>query len=197
MSDVLGIVGSLSSPSNTRTAVEVALDAAEAERGVETGVLHLAEYDLDPADGRSLDEYAGDTAEALERIVESSAYVVGTPVYRASYSGVLKNLFDMIPRGMWQADVAPLANSAVGLVGTGATPHHYLVVEKELAPVLSFFGAHVVGSGVYAHGDHYGDEHNLVDDTVRERLRTLGVATVDLLRAIDDSDALSGLGPQF
>lgn len=197
MSEVLGIVGSLSSPSNTRAAVEVALDAAEEERGVDTEVLHLAEHDPDPADGRPLQDYTGDTAEALERIVESSAYVVGTPVYRASYSGVLKNLLDMIPRGMWQADVAPLANSAVGLVGTGATPHHYLVVEKELAPVLSFFGAHVVGSGVYAHSGHYGDDHTLTDDTVRERLRTLGAATIDLHRAIEDSGALSELGPQF
>lgn len=197
MSDVLGIVGSRSQPSSTRAAVEVALDAAETERGVDTEVLHLAEYDLDPADGRPLKDYTGDTAKALERIIDSSAYVIGTPVYRASYSGVLKNLLDMIPRGMWQADVAPLADSAVGLVGTGATPHHYLVVEKELAPVLSFFGAHLVGSGVYAHGDHYGDDHTLTDDMVRERLRTLGAATVDLHRAIDDSDALSELGPQF
>ena len=201
MSDILGIVGSLSAPSNTRTAVEVALDAAAAERGVDTEVLHLAEYDLDPADGRSLEHYTGDTAEALDRIIESSAYVVGTPVYRASYAGTLKNLFDMIPRGMWQADVAPFANSAVGLVATGASLHHYLVVEKELAPVLSFFGAHLAGSGTYVHGDHYGDDYGddrtLTDDTVRERLRTLGVATVDLHRAIEDRDALSKLGPQF
>lgn len=197
MSDVLGIVGSVSSPSRTRAAVEGALDAAEEKRGVETGVLHLAEYDLVPADGRSLEAYTGDTAAALERIVDSDAYVIGTPVYRASYSGVLKNLLDMIPRGLWQADVAPLANSAVGLVGTGATPHHYLVVEKELAPVLAFFGAHLVGSGVYAHEAHFGDDATLEDEDVRGRLRTLGAATVDLHRAVDGSEALSSLGPQF
>ncbi len=197
MSDLLGIVGSRSSPSRTRTAVEVALDAAEAAHGVATDVLHLAEHDLAPADGRSLAEYTGDTADVLHRIVDSSAYVIGTPVYRASYSGVLKNLLDMVPRGMWQADVAPFANSAVGLVATGASPHHYLVVEKELLPVLSFFGAHVVGSGTYAHSDHYGDDHALMDSAVRERLHTLGAATVDLHRAIGDSAALSALGPQF
>jgi len=197
MSDVLGIIGSLSSPSRTRAAIDVALDAAEAKRGVETAVLHLADYDIDPADGRPLETYTGDTAAALERIIASSAYLIGTPVYRASYSGVLKNLLDMIPRGQWQADVAPLSNSAVGLVGTGATPHHYLVVEKELAPVLSFFGAHLVGSGAYAHEAHFGNDATLEDEDVRGRLRTLGVATVDLHRAVDGSDALSALGPQF
>jgi len=137
------------------------------------------------------------TAEALDRIIESTAYIIGTPVYRASYSGVLKNLLDMIPRGMWQADVAPLANSAVGLIGTGATPHHYLVVEKELAPALAFFGAYPVGSGVYVHGAQFNDDGTIADDAVRERLNTLGAATVDLARAIAGSTALSALGPQF
>ena len=116
---LLGIVGSVSADSRTRTAVEVALDAAADRDGVETDVLHLADYDLDTADGRGIDNYEGDTAAALDLIVEADAYVVGTPVYRGSYSGALKNLLDMVPRGQWQGDVAPFENAAVGLVATG------------------------------------------------------------------------------
>jgi len=103
-------------------------------------VLHLADYDLATADGRGIDNYEGDTAEALELVVEADAYVVGTPVYRGSYSGALKNL-DMVPRGQWQGDVAPFENAAVGLVATGATDHHFLAVDQELRPVFAFFGA--------------------------------------------------------
>lgn len=195
MTELLGVVGSVSDPSKTRAAVEVALDAAAAD-DVKTEILHLAEYDLDTADGRQLDEYDGDTAEALNRICDADAYVFGTPVYRASYSGVLKNLFDLIPRGMWQADVAPLANSAVGLVATGASQHHYLAIDQELRPVMGFFGAHTVGSGVYAYDEQF-EEYRVVDDSVQERLETLGRATVELDRAIEKSDALSSLAPQF
>lgn len=207
---LLGIVGSVSTDSKTRSAVEVALDAA-AERAdstgggsgvaagdpdVETDVLHLAEHDLVTADGRGLDEYEGDTAEALDAVVDADAYVVGTPVYRGSYSGALKNLLDMVPRGMWQADVAPFEDAAVGLVATGATDHHFLAVDQELRPVFAFFGAHAVGGAVYANDDDFADRE--VDDAdVRDRLETLGRATVDLSRAIDDSDALGSLGPQF
>lgn len=194
---LLGIVGSVSSPSKTRNAVEVALDAAARAYGVETEVLHLAEYDLAAADGRTVDEYTGDTAEALKLVVGSTAYIIGTPVYRAAYSGTLKNLLDMVPRGRWQADVAPLAGSAVGLVATGATPHHYLAVEKELGPVMSFFGAHLVGSGVYAWGEHFGDDYAVTDEAIRERLETLGKATVELSQALAGSDHLASLGPQF
>lgn len=194
MTDVLGIAGSVSESSKTRAAVETALEGTDDD--VETGVLHLAEYDLVTADGRPLDEYEGDTAEALERIVESDAYVVGTPVYRGSCSGALKNLLDMVPRGMWAADVAPLADSAVGLVATGATNHHYLAVDQELRPLLAFFGAHTVGGAVYANDDHFEDAA-VVDDDVAERLRTLGRATVELSAAVESGDALAELGPQF
>ncbi|TKX73782.1 NADPH-dependent oxidoreductase [Halorubrum sp. GN11_10-6_MGM] len=191
---LLGIVGSVSADSRTRTAVEVALDAAADERGVETALLHLAEYDLDTADGRGIDNYEGDTAEALELIVEADAYVVGTPVYRGSYSGALKNLLDMVPRGQWQGDVAPFENAAVGLVATGATNHHFLAVDQELRPVFAFFGAHTVGGAVYANGDQF-DEGEIADGDLRDHLELLGGATVELSAAVEDGDALGEIGP--
>lgn len=200
MTTLLGVVGSPSRPSRTRAAVEAALGAAGEETGVETEVLHTGELDIVEADGRALDDYEGDTRAALEQVVEADAYVVGTPVYRASYSGALKNLLDMVPRGIWQADVTPLEGAAVGLVATGASPHHYLTVDEELRPVLAFFGAHVVGSGVYAHDDHFqegADGYAVADEDVRSRLETLGRSAVDLTRAVEKSDALSSLGPQI
>lgn len=191
---LLGIVGSVSADSRTRTAVEVALDAAETHHSVETELLHLADYDLATADGRGVDNHTGDTAEALERIAAADAYVVGTPVYRGSYSGALKNLLDMVPRGGWQGDAAPFENAAVGLVATGASDHHFLAVDQELRPAFAFFGAHTVGGATYASGDDFEDSA-LVSDAVRERLATLGEATVELATAIDESTALATLGP--
>lgn len=195
MSDLIGIVGSLSQPSRTRAAVEVALDAAGETHGVETDLLHLAEHDLETADGRRLSEYGTETRAALERVLESRAFVLGTPVYRGSYSGVLKNLLDLVPRGQWQADVAPLENRPVALVATGASRHHFLAADQELRPVMGFFGAYSVGSA-YLHGDDFGDDGAVASDAARARLATLGRATVELSRAVDGSDALRELGPQ-
>jgi len=199
MVDLLGIVGSVSSPSKTRTAVELALNAAAGKQDVETDIVHLGEYDVITADGRPLEDYTADTGEVLDAIAASDAYLFGTPVYRASYSGILKNLLDMIPRGRWQADIAPLENSAVSLVATGASPHHYLTVDTELRPVMAFFGAQVAG-GAYLHDAHFesgDDEYRVVDDDLAERLETLGSATVELSRAVERSEALSSLGPQI
>jgi FMN reductase len=191
---LLGIVGSVAADSRTRTAIELALDAAADGHGVGTDILHLAEYGLATADGRGIDNHEGDTAEALTQIVEADAYVVGTPVYRGSYSGALKNLLDMVPRGEWQGDVAPFENAAVGLVATGATDHHFLAVDQELRPVFAFFGAHTVGGATYATDADFEDGE-LANDAVRERLASLGNATVELAAAIEESAALSSLGP--
>lgn len=196
MSYLLGIAGSVSESSKTRVAVETALQAAADEFGIETKILHLAEYDLETADGRKLEEYSGDTTKALDLIIDSKAFLIGTPVYRGSYSGVLKNLFDLIPRGKWQSDKAPLENRAVGLIATGATDHHYLSISQTLGPVASFFGAHQVGSGVYVNDSQFED-NNLIDMAVIQRLETLGKATIELSQAVNNSSNLSQLGPQF
>lgn len=196
MSNILGIVGSKSNPSNTRSAVEVALQAAAAEFDVNTEILHFADYNIEIADGRKLDEYTGDTAEAVDLIIKSDAFIIGTPVYRGSYSGLLKNLFDLIPRGKWQSPEAPFENRPVALIATGATDHHFLSISHELGPITSFFGSYPVGSGVYVNHQQV-DDHQIVDDDVLKRLQTLGKATVELSRAIDSSSFLSQLGPQF
>lgn len=196
MSDLLGIVGSLSNPSNTRAAVEMSLQAAADEFDVDIEILHLAEFDIAYADGRKLDEYTGDTAHALDLIVDSKAFLIGTPVYRGSYSGALKNLFDLIPRGKWQSDEAPLENRPLGLIATGATDHHYLSVSHELGPIASFFGSYQVGSGVYINSKQVKD-NRIIDDKVRQRLQVLGKATVELSRSIDSCTYLTKLGPQF
>jgi len=196
MTDVLGIVGSISSPSKTRTAVESVLEG-DNQQDANVDLLHLGEYDIDTADERVLSDYDGDTATVLEAIVRSDAFVIGTPVYRGSYSGLLKNVFDMIPRGQWQADVAPLEGSAVALVATGATSHHYLIIDTALRPLMAFFGSYVVG-GSYLHDGHFrgtDQGYTIIENQIQNRLEAVGSATTDLATAIEESESLSELGP--
>ncbi|GIT45355.1 MAG: hypothetical protein Ct9H300mP11_32910 [Chloroflexota bacterium] len=37
---------------------------------------------------------------------------------------------------------------SVGLIGMGATDHHYLTVDTQLRPVLAWFGSSGAGSGL-------------------------------------------------
>lgn len=195
MSKLLGIIGSVSKPSKTQTAVEIAVQTAANEFGIEAEVISLADYKIDIADGRKLTEYTGDTAQLLDKIIESDAFIFGTPAYRGTYSGVLKNLFDMIPRGQWQSDKAPLQNRPIGFIGTGATDHHYLLIDHGFGPIASFFGAYNVG-GVYVKSSQY-DGYNIIDQKVIQRLETLGKSVVELGKFLDKSKFLNHLGPQF
>ena len=65
-----------------------------------------------------------------------------TPIFRATFTGALKNLLDLVP-------VEGLMGKLCGLLAMGASDHHYLAVDTQLRPVLAWFGAHPVPGGVY------------------------------------------------
>ncbi|MET8244425.1 NADPH-dependent FMN reductase [Streptomyces sp. NPDC005202] len=76
--------------------------------------------------------------ETTELFARADGVVVGTPVYKASYSGVLKALLDLLPQyALTGKTVLPLA--------TGGTTAHVLAIDYALRPVLNSMGAsHIV-----------------------------------------------------
>ncbi|WP_299095610.1 NADPH-dependent FMN reductase [uncultured Metabacillus sp.] len=77
------------------------------------------------------------------RIVEKAeGVIVLTPVYKASYSGILKTYLDLLPqKGFENKIVLPLV--------LGGSFGHLLVIEYALNPVLSSLGAKHIVNGVY------------------------------------------------
>ncbi|GAA2251660.1 hypothetical protein GCM10010145_19170 [Streptomyces ruber] len=76
--------------------------------------------------------------EAAELFAHADGVVVATPVYKASYSGVLKALLDLLPQyALTGKTVLPLA--------TGGSTAHVLAIDYALRPVLNSMGAaHIV-----------------------------------------------------
>eukprot|EP01037_Dinobryon_pediforme_P033491 gene33491-38941_t len=75
------------------------------------------------------------SGETLLRVIETAdILVVGTPVYRGSYSGALKHVFDLVDRDA-------LVGRTIVLAATGGTPLHGLVGEHQLRPLFGFFRA--------------------------------------------------------
>lgn len=69
---------------------------------------------------------------------EADGVVIGTPVYKAAYSGLLKTLLDLLPQ-------YALAGKTVLPLATGGTTAHVLAIDYALRPVLSSMGtAHIV-----------------------------------------------------
>lgn len=77
--------------------------------------------------------------------------IIGSPVYKGAYSGVLKALIDILPQDLLQhKPVLPLM--------TGGSPSHLLALEYALKPVLSTLKAHNL-KGLYLL-DTEIDKHN-------------------------------------
>jgi FMN reductase len=88
--------------------------------------------------------------EALDAVAAADLVVVGTPVYRGSYTGLFKVFVDLI-------DQSALAGTPVLLAAGGGNDQHSLVIEHELRPLFGYFQALTVPVGVSAKpGDYTG-----------------------------------------
>lgn len=164
---LLGISGTIIG-SKTPIAVDRVLqEARKHDPAIETELLDLKQYDVQFCDGRDPATYTGDTKTVIDKVNDADFFVIGTPIFQASLSGPLKNLFDLIP-------VSALYKKVVGFVATGGTYQHYLVVENQLKPIAGFFRSYVAPSYVYLHDSHFNERKEIADPEVIERLERLG-----------------------
>ena len=140
---IVGLAGNLTSPSRTRVLVEAVLEAVQRRLDASASLIDLSAVGpvLLSAPTRDALVRAGEVL--LSRIEAADLLVVGTPVYRASYTGALKHVFDLLHKDS-------LAGKPAVLAATGGSALHGLVTEHQLRPLLAFFGAHTVPTSLYA-----------------------------------------------
>lgn len=99
-------------------------------------------------------------------VASADAVFVATPIYKASYTGVLKAFLDLLPqKGLERKIVLPLA--------VGGTISHLLAIDYALKPVLSALGAQNILQGVYVLDKQvtWGDQGQaILDDEISTRL---------------------------
>jgi NAD(P)H-dependent FMN reductase len=166
MTKLVAVVGSVTPPGRLRQAIEFTLnEARQSNPELVTELVDLADYKLSFADGRPLDAYGDDTAAVVAKLAAADGVLLATPVYRATYTGALKNLLDQTPLEALQA-------KPVALVAMGATLHHYLGADWQLRSVLGWFGALTLPTSVYLTSSHFS-EGKLSDETAITELRQL------------------------
>jgi FMN reductase len=181
---LLLIVGAATPPGRLAAAIAMAAEAARAHDGdIVPDILNLAETPIEICDGRPLDAYGEATRHAVARIASAAAVLIGAPVYRASFPGVLKNLLDIVP-------VEALQGTPVGIVAMGGSPHHYLAVDTQLRQVLAWFGALLAPTSVYLTGGDFRDGQ-LASEAARKDMAALIDTLITLGRRLDPA----ALGP--
>jgi FMN reductase len=182
MLDVVTIAGSPAAPS--RCEATLAWTRQELERrGLRTAGVNVR--DLDPQ--ALLWGRLGDPGlRAAADLVESArAVVIATPVYKASYAGVLKAFVDVLPPDA-------LAGRTILPIATAGSLAHCLVLDYALKPVVAALGArHVLAGVCLLDGDFaYADGAVAsIEDVGRTRLTR---ALDELHAAISPRPAVAG-----
>ena len=135
----LGISGSPSSASSSRRLVEQAL-ASFSSRGWETDLIDLSALPADALLSRGEDPAV---SEALDRVAGARILVIGTPVYRATYTALLKTIFDLMPQDH-------LAGKVAVLIATGFAAEHMLAIDHGLRPLVASLAGVSAATGIYA-----------------------------------------------
>jgi FMN reductase len=87
--------------------------------------------------------------EAIDRLAAADAIVVGTPVYKAGMSGLLKTFVDILDNDL-------IVAKPVLLAATGGTPRHALVIDDGMRPLFAYMRALTLPTSVYAAPEDWG-----------------------------------------
>jgi FMN reductase len=139
---VTSVVTITGSPSSASRSAALALDVAERlrGRGFELASIHVRELPAAEVFAGRADEPA--IAAAVGQVERADAIVIATPIYKASYSGVLKSFLDLLPQ-------FALAGKVVLPLATGGTLAHVLAIDYALRPVLVALGAQHIVNGLF------------------------------------------------
>ena len=177
---VVAISGNLSNPSRTSVLAELA--AAEIARALSTDVqqVRIADHGAALGGALSLQQLPPAVLALYETVFAAPVLVIATPVYKASYTGLLKHFLDLI-------DPQRLQGKVVVLAATGGSDHHALVIEHQLRPLLAFFGAYTVPTGLYVRDSDFEKDpetgtYRLVGTGALQRVASAAAQAIDLVQ---------------
>jgi NAD(P)H-dependent FMN reductase len=181
---LLGVCGSAAKSHRTRALIDATMEGAREFRSATTvRVIDLSDTRLEFCDGRPVEQYSQATRDTLQVVQEAGAFIFGTPMYRGTLTGSLKNLIDLIPKDY-------ICGKAAGLVATGATDHHYLGLDIGMRTIMAFFQVHTVPGILYG-GRFEVKDGKILDPKLYADAKKLGADTVLMAEQMGGR----GLGP--
>lgn len=161
--NVVALSGGTGRPSRTLALTESIVAELGKHLAVNIHLIELGEIarPLGAALWRS--ELPAEVEQQLRRIETADLLVVTTPVYRGSFPGHFKHLFDLIEQDA-------LIDTPVLLAATGGSDRHALVLDHQLRPLFSFLQALTLPIGVYASQGEFLD-YRINSEALTARIR--------------------------
>jgi FMN reductase len=182
MPDIVTVSGSPASPSRSQHLLRVAEEMLT-KRGFS---VHRVDVRQLPAAALIHGDWNDPAVRAaLDSIRQARAVVIATPLFKASYSGLLKTFLDLLPQ-------TALAGKPVLSFATGGSLAHLLALDYALKPVLTALGARLVLDNVFATESEVpltDGAFNLSEALGQRLLDAIGI----LAQTLDDNEALESL----
>ena len=172
---VVAVVGNLGSPSKTVALVNRIVRSIASHVEVDVHVVQVAQLARGLGPALSRKEAPPDVEAALRLVENASVLVAASPVYRATYTGLFKHLWDLVPQDS-------LVDVPVVLAATGGSDRHALVIEHSFRPLFAFFRASPIPTGVYA-SDRDFEDGDVASGDVLKRIELAGWQAARALRA--------------
>jgi FMN reductase len=162
----MSLVAVNGSPSDTSKTHAVAAAAVELAGG--GSVIDVGDLD---ADALVLRGQHASVSDALEQVAAAQPLVLVTPVYRATYSGLLKLILDQLPTEAFDG-------KAVILAATGASPAHFLSIDTGFRSLVASLGGWSVPTVIYATGADFSEDGSPLPSVLDPLRRALDEAAL-------------------
>ena len=154
MTKLVVVTAGLSQPSSTRLLADRLAEAAKvrlesAGRQVEIETIELRGLAHALADNLLTGFPSGALGEAVASVESADAVIAVSPIFSASYSGLFKTFFDVLPEHA-------LEGTPVLIAATAGTARHSLALEHALRPLFVYLHAVVVPTAVFAATEDFG-----------------------------------------
>jgi FMN reductase len=172
------ISGGLREPSSTRLLADridaaVRAELARLDISATSSVIELRPIGRAIMDAMLTGFPSAELESAFETVADAAGVIAVTPAFNASFSGLFKSFFDVMPEDA-------LSDMPVLIAATGGTERHSLVLEHALRPMFSYLHAIVSPTGVYAATDDFGAQHG---STLSERITKAAADFARLMQA--------------
>lgn len=160
--NVVAVSGSFGRPSRTLSLVEEIIRHIAINVNIDVHLIELGQIGKQLGVTFSRQELSPELNRDIAKIENADFLVVATPVYRGSYTGLFKHLFDLV-------DHEALIDVPVLLAATGGSDRHALIIDHQLRPLFSFFQALTLPIGVYGTEADF-ENYQVASETLKQRI---------------------------
>lgn len=162
--NIVAVSGGLNTLSKTESLVQSILDELAQAIPISVHFIKLSEIGPLLSGAIYRNQLPAIVQADLDAIESADVLVVGTPVYRASFTGLFKHFFDFVEQ-------TALVDVPVFLSASGGSERHALVLEHQLRPLFSFFEAQTLPIGIFATDKDFSPAYTIASPQLQERIQ--------------------------